>query len=240
MSKNRNRNRTNNKARDNNDEKEYNIKTEFKKTWFLLALIAAMFIVSIVVYSDLPEKVPMHWNLQGEVDDYVNHFWGAFMLPLIGLGIFLLMLVAPLIDPSKNNYSKFSKIYRLFRIIMIVFIAVLHFVVISAALGYNLDIGRIIVLVLAIFYLVFGNYMPRIRHNYFLGIKSPWTLDSEKVWRKTHRFTGKLFLASGIIMLISVLFGDIIRFILVMVSILGSSIAGIVYSYFVYREEEDL
>ncbi|MFP4662275.1 MAG: SdpI family protein [Halanaerobiales bacterium] len=233
-------NKSVNKEKDTIESKDYNIKIEFKKTWFLLALVAAMFIVSIVVYSELPEKVPMHWNLQGEVDGYVNRFWGAFMLPLIGLGIFLLMLVTPLIDPSKKNYPKFSKIYRLFRILLIVFFAALQFIVIGVALGYSFDVGRIIVLVLAVFFLVFGNYMPRIRHNYFLGIKSPWTLDSEKVWRKTHRFTGKLFLISGIIMLISILFGDIIRFILVMICVLGSSLAGTVYSYIIYREEEGM
>ena len=220
------------------ENKGYNFKEELKKDWYLLLLITVMFIVSIVVYSDLPSKMPIHWNLQGQVDSYGNRFWGAFMMPLINIGVLLLMLVTPLIDPKKENYNKFGASYRVIRAILILFFAVLHFVILGFALGYNFDIGRIIVLVLGVLFLLLGNYLPRVRHNYFLGIKSPWTLANEKVWRKTQRLAGKLFVVSGIIMMLSIFFSDQLRFVLLIVCILGSTLASTIYSYFIYKEEE--
>ncbi len=221
-----------------NNNNGYNFKEELKKDWYLLLLIASMFIVSIVVYSDLPAKMPLHWNLEGQVDSYTNRFWGAFMMPLINIGVLLMMLVTPLIDPKKENYKKFGTSYRVIRTILILFFAVLHFVIIAFALGYNFDIGRIMVLVFGVLFLILGNYLPRVRHNYFLGIRSPWTLASEKVWRKTQRLGGKLFLLSGIIMLLSIFSNDQVRFAVLMVCILGTTLVTTIYSYFVYKEEE--
>ena len=146
----------------------YNFKKELKKDWYLLILIVVMFIVSIVVYSDLPDKMPVHRNLEGEVDNYTGRFWGAFMMPLINIGILLLMLLTPLIDPRKENYSKFGSSYRIIKSFLIIFFTFLHFIVLGYALGYNLDIGRIVVLIIALLFLVIGIHLPRICHNYFL------------------------------------------------------------------------
>lgn len=217
---------------------KYKFKKERKNDWYLLVLIAIMFIVSFVVYSDLPDKMPIHWNLKGEIDNYTSRFWGAFMMPLINTGILLLMLLTPLIDPRKENYRKFEGSYRVFRSILVIFFALLHFIILGYALGYNLDIGRTIVLAIALLFLIVGNYLPRIRPNYFLGIKSPWTLASEKVWRKTHRLAGKLFILSGLVMLISIFSGDKLRYVIEIVCILGSTSASIIYSYIVYQQEK--
>lgn len=216
---------------------EYNFKEELKKDWYLLLLILAMFVVSIVVYADLPNKIPMHWNLKGEVDNYANRFWGAFMMPIINIGVLLLMLYTPVIDPSKENYASFKSSYRIIRSGLIIFFAVLHFIILAYSLGYELDIAKIVVLIVGVLFLILGNYMPRVRHNYFLGIKTPWSLANEKVWRKTQRFGGKLFLLSGIILMISLFFTEQTRFIILLICALGSTILSTIYSYIIYRKE---
>lgn len=224
-----------------NDKKmnTYDFKKEFRKDWYLLLLILAMFFVSIILYSELPERMPTHWNISGEVDNYSSRFWGAFMMPLINLAIFLLMLLTPLIDPKKDNYQKFSSSYRIIRSIFIVFFAVLHFLVLAFSLGYNIDLGSFVVFGIGILFIILGNYMPKVRHNYFLGIKVPWTLANEKVWKKTHRMTGKLYLLSGATTLLGTFFGVPASFWVLMICVFGSSLGSIVYSYFIYRQEKD-
>jgi uncharacterized membrane protein len=218
--------------------KDYNLKMEFKRDWFLLVIIALTFIISIIVYPDLPERVAMHWNLEGEVDNYTGKFQGAFMLPLMLLGIYLLMLVTPLIDPRKKNYPKFIGSYRLIRMVIILFLAGLHILVLLYNLGYQVDIGKVVTLGLGILFVIIGNYLPKIRHNYFLGIKVPWTLASEKVWKKTHRLGGKFFLLSGILIMMSTFLSDRPRFWIVMIAVFGTVIINTVYSYLIYKKEE--
>ncbi|MGB4178064.1 MAG: SdpI family protein, partial [Halanaerobiales bacterium] len=103
---------------------------------------------------------------------------------------------------------------------------------------YELDISRIVVVGAALLFIVMGNYLPKVKHNYFVGVRVPWTLASEKVWKKTHRFAGKLFVISGIIIFLSIFVSEIIRFWLIMICALVTSLASMVYSYLVYRQEE--
>lgn len=220
------------------ENENYDFKKELKHDWFLLVLIMALFIISVFIYSELPEEMAMHWNLEGEADNFMGRFWGAFMMPLLSLGILLAMILFPLIDPRRENYTKFKQSYRLIRLGLILFLAVIHIASLGINLGYNIDIGKVVSLGLGVLFIIIGNYMPKIKHNYFLGIKVPWTLASEKVWRKTHRMSGKLFVLSGIIILLSVFIEDKIRFWIVIVCVIGSLLAGIIYSYLVYREEE--
>lgn len=216
----------------------FNFKEEFRKDWYLFILVAIMFFASLLLYSRLPEKMPTHWNIAGEVDNYSSRFWGAFMMPVLALGILLLMLLTPLIDPRKENYSKFSSSYRAIRSILIVFFTGLHFLLLIASLGYNINIGKFVTLGVGVMFFIMGNYMPKVRHNYFLGIKVPWTLASDKVWKKTHRLAGKLFVISGIIMFLGIFFSDLIRFWLIIICAIGSSLVSMVYSYVIYRSEK--
>lgn len=216
----------------------FNFKEELKKDWYLLLLILAMFLVSIILYGRLPERMPIHWNLAGEVDGYSSRFWGAFMLPIMSLGILLLMLLTPLIDPRKENYYKFSSSYRAIRAILVIFMASLHFLVLAFFMGYNLDIGKFVTLGVGLLFIVIGNYLPKVKHNYFLGIKVPWTLDNERVWKKTHRLAGKLFVLSGIIIFSSIFLNDVIRFWLLLFCVFGSSLGSTIYAYVIHRKEK--
>ena len=218
--------------------KNYDYKQEMKKDWYLFLLILVMFLSGIALYSRLPDQIPIHWKIEGEVDDYASRFWGVFMLPFTNLLVLLTFTFMPLLDPRKENYPKFSRSYRAIKAITVVFFAVLHFLVLAFALGYELDISRIVVVGAALLFIVMGNYLPKVKHNYFVGVRVPWTLASEKVWKKTHRFAGKLFVISGIIIFLSIFVSEIIRFWLIMICALVTSLASMVYSYLVYRQEE--
>jgi len=217
---------------------KYEIKTELKKDWYVLLVIIGAIILSLLVYTYLPKKMATHWNSVGEVDGYSSRLVGAFLLPAIGLVIYLLILFSPVVDPRRDNYTKFIKGYRLFRLGIILFLMGVHLLSLGFNLGYPIDIGRAVTLGGGIFFALIGNYFPQIRHNYFFGIKTPWTLASEQVWRKTHRLGGKLFLGSGLLLMLSIFLPDKPRSWMLMILLLGSSLVTMVYSYLIYKKEQ--
>lgn len=204
----------------------------------LLGIILLSLVAGVVLYGHLPERVPIHWNIHGEVDGYGGRFMGAFGLPLVTLGLYLLMVAVPRIDPKKKNYAKFTGAYNAFMAAFVLFMLVLHAVVLLYAFGYKVDVGLIAPLGLGLMFMVMGNYLTRVRHNYFFGIKTPWTLASERVWRKTHRVGGILFVAAGLLSVASVFVSPTIRFIIVISSAIGVSVISMVYSYLVFRKIE--
>lgn len=219
--------------------KKYEIKTELKRDWFLLLIMFVIVILSVLVYPYLPERMATHWNLEGEVDGYSSRLIGTILLPLTAPALYLLMVVMPVFDPRRENYPKFIKGYRLFRLWFVLFLAGLHLLSLGFNLGFSTNIGQAVTLGVGIFFALIGNFFPQIRHNYFFGIKTPWTLASEQVWRKTHRLGGKLFFGSGLLLMFSIFLPDKPRFWLLMFLLLGSSLVTIVYSYAIFRKEKD-
>jgi len=205
-----------------------------KEEWIGLLLIIATFVVGIIVYPSLPEQVPSHWNIRGEVDDYSSRFWGAFGIPLLNLGLFCLMWVLPLIDPRRQNYRHFSRGYRIFRLAMVLFLTILYGVIISVALGYAVPVNKVVLLCVSLLLLVIGNFMSTFRHNYFVGIKTPWTLASEEVWQKTHRLGAKLFVALGILGIIAAFGPPFLNYVF-FAGIMVAVFVPFVYSYLLYR-----
>ncbi len=216
---------------------DYNVKEEFRKDWPFVLLIIGMFIIGIITYNYLPDKIIIHWNIQGEPDNYMSKLPGTFFPPLLAIGVYILMLYTPLIDPRSQNYAMFKKGYRYIRRGVIFFLGVLYIVSLLYNLGYKIDIGKVVSLGLGILFIIIGNYLPQVRHNYFVGIKAPWTLADEEVWRKTHRLGGKLFVAGGIAILISLFLSASIRFGVVIGVAIGVTVIGYIYSYIIYKRK---
>ncbi|WP_366923501.1 DUF1648 domain-containing protein [Metallumcola ferriviriculae] len=204
--------------------------------WPLLLLVIGTLAVGIWAYPQLPDQVPMHWNVQGEVDDYGSRLTGAFAIPLLNVAIYFLFIFLPRLDPKYDNYRKFSEVYRIFRYAMHLFFTGLYLVTIATALGNPLPIGRIVPAGVALLLLVIGNYLGRVRHNYFLGIRTPWTLANEEVWRKTHRLTGYLWTGTSLTALVAALMlpQDLIWMVFFPL-ILGPPFFAVGYSYWLYR-----
>lgn len=142
--------------------------------WIVLLLPNIYF---LIVYGQLPDELPIHWNIQGEADDYGP----KYVLPLIHVAVYFLLLILPKIDPRKKNYDIFSKTYFKLRFAIVLFFGALNSVVFTSELGYEFDLARIVVMGVLLLFVVLGNYMGNIRPNWFIGIRNPWTLENEEV-----------------------------------------------------------
>lgn len=175
------------------------IKFDVKKELPLIFVVIAVFAISMYFYPELPDKMPTHWNFKGEIDGYSGKLPGAFTVPGINLIMYVMFLFMPVLDPKRENYRLFEGTYLYFRYLFHIFFAGLQVLIIMAALGYNVDTGKWVILGTLLLFMLMGNVMGRLKHNYFVGIKTPWTLASEEVWIKTHRLGAMLWTCGGLI-----------------------------------------
>jgi uncharacterized membrane protein len=208
-----------------------------KREWSLLVLVLGTFLAAFLIYPKMPDMVPIHWNIQGEVDGYGSRFMGTFLMPLVNLGMYVLLLVTPKLDPKRANYEKFEGSYRIIRFTLHIFFALIFALTVYVSLGHPIDVGLWIPAGVCVLIIILGNLMGRVRHNYFVGFKFPWTLASEEVWQRTHRFGSKLMVLGGIFALVSVFLTEgNFRFILMMIGIMLPTIIITIYSYVIYRK----
>jgi len=207
-----------------------------RREWLMLLILLSTLIAAVLIYPYMPEQVPIHWNFRGEVDDYGSREFGTFFIPLLNIAMYLLFLVLPKLDPKKSNYEKFSGSYRLIRYAMHIFMAGLFAATTLASLGYNIDISLCISVSAALLFIIMGNIMGKVKHNYFVGFRFPWTLANEDVWKRTHRFGSKAMVIGGIAALAGVLLTEnAARFIILMAGIFLPTILTTIYSYLVFR-----
>ena len=170
-----------------------------RSRWFGVAVAAVAAAVSVWTYSRLPETVATHWSLQGTPDGYSSRFWAAAVMPLVILGLTGLFNVLPKVDPRHENYAKFLSTYWLIANAVVAFAAVAHALVLANALGYTVQVDRLLPLGVGLLFAFLGNYLTRVEPNWFIGIRTPWTLSSDAVWRKVHRTAGWLFVLGGLV-----------------------------------------
>jgi uncharacterized membrane protein len=208
------------------------------RKWIPLLIIAAAFGASAIVYPMLPATIPTHWNLAGHPDKWSSRAWGAWMLPVFILGAWALTRVLPAIDPRGANYAKFGSTFEGIVISIMLFMLALHIVVLRASLGYPVDMRRVVPIGIGLVFVVIGNLLPRARPNWFVGIRTPWTLSSDRVWEKTHRFGGRVFVAAGILMTLAGLFAVQWAHVVAFTAILVTVAAVLVYSYLEWKREQ--
>jgi uncharacterized membrane protein len=202
-----------------------------------LLVIAAMFLLAAWSWPHVPDRLPVHWNLQGEVDRWGGKFEGLFLLPLVTLGLYFLLMIVPRFDPGRLNYQNFAKAYSVIRIVMVLFMAFLYVMTVLAAFGYEFNSTTVVLGAMAVLFAVLGNFMGKIRPNWFVGVRTPWTLSSKLSWDKTHRLAGWLFMLMGATFGVLALVPTGWMFAFVM-TINGVSLVWmIVYSYLVYRND---
>jgi uncharacterized membrane protein len=190
----------------------------------------------IYLYPQLPDKIPTHWNFQGEVDGWSGKAFGVFFFPLLNLILYPLMILLPRIDPRRQNYIYFSRAYAVIRVTLHFFFAIIYVISLLAALGYPLEISFIVKFFVSLLFVVLGNYMGKIKHNYFVGIKTPWTLANEEVWYKTHRLAAPLWVAAGILGMVLSFFQQIWASYIMFGSIIVIVVIPMVFSYLFYRQ----
>ncbi|MBU0721886.1 SdpI family protein [Patescibacteria group bacterium] len=207
-----------------------------KRSKIIIAgIILFSFIVGIYLYPQMPEKIASHWNSQGQVDGYMSKFWGLFLMPLIFVGLTLLFIAIPRIDPLKANIEKFRKYYDGFIILFFVFILSIHFWIILWNLGIEISPNVILPIGLGLLFFSFGILCQNTKRNWFIGIRTPWTLSNDVVWDKTHKIGGRLFKIAGVIAFVGVFFQSYAVFFIFVPGILAA-VYTIIYSFFEYQK----
>ena len=206
---------------------------KYLKTMILTSLLTLLPIVAgLILWNRLPEQMPTHWGMDGQVDGWSGKVFGIFGLPLILLAVHWLCALATFYaDPKKQNHS--DKILHLVLWITPVLSLLLHSFVYAAALGMAVDMNMMTPIILGLLFTVIGNYLPKCKQNYTIGIKIPWTLDSEENWNKTHRFAGILWVIGGLTVLVLGFFGTVWVYIPIMIAM---TIVPVVYSFLLYRK----
>lgn len=202
----------------------------------VLVIIIISIIIGIYFYPRMPERVASHWNTKGEVDDYMSKFWGLFLMPIISTILLLLFIFMPKIDPLKANVEKFRKYFDNFIVLLIAFLFYLYLLTIFWNLNIKFSMIGFLAPAFGILFYYCGVLVENAKRNWFIGIRTPWTLSNEKVWDKTHKIGGKLFKIVGIIAFLGISFQNYALF-LVLVPVILITIYTIVYSYIEYQKE---
>ena len=209
-----------------------------KKKNLKYLLMAAPFLMILAVYSKLPAEVPMHWNVHGEIDRYGSR---NELFLIAGINVFLGVFMSAMakIDPKQKNYTRFRETYEWMIIWTLGFMTVLMGVVLVETMQPGtLNISKVVCAMVGILFVVLGNMMPKVKQNFFTGVKTPWALSSDAVWNKTQRLGGKCLVLGGILIMGSALLssGEAAVFMIILVAVLVT-IAPMVMSYIWYRKE---
>jgi len=204
---------------------------------FFVTIAAMAF--SVWALPQLPAQVVTHWGVDGEPNGWSSPIMAAILMPGIMLLLSLLFSALPNIDPLRKNYEFHGSVYFLLANAIVGFMGAVHVLLIGSALGWPIDMRRAIPILLGLLFVVMGNLIPRIRPNWFMGIRTPWTLSSERVWRKTHRIGGYTFILGGLLFIATgfLATGKSGRTIM-LVSILPVILWPVIYSYLEWRREK--
>jgi uncharacterized membrane protein len=211
----------------------------WRTEWPHLVLIAAMFVMAASQWGTAPDRIPVHWNIHGQIDRYGGKVEGLLAMPAIALVVYLAMLLLPRVDPGRANYEGFAGVYATLRLAVLVVLAGVYGVVLLSMRGRSIDSGAIVSLLVGALLVLVGNLLGKVRPNWFVGIRTPWTLSSKLSWTHTHRAGRWIFIATGLLLMATAgLHGTWVTW-----TVVGFGAAGVfglvVYSYRVWRRDPD-
>lgn len=206
-----------------------------KKNWKVLLITSVLtllpILAGVLLWKQLPAQMPSHWNAAGEIDGWSSKPFVVFGMPVIILAFHWICALATLADPKKDQHS--GKVLQVVFWMMPILCIVLSTFAYAAALGKEVRMEMWMPVLMGLLLTVVGNYLPKCKQNYTIGIKIPWTLSSEENWNKTHRFAGRLWVVSGIAMILTGFFGGFwISFGIMLLMVL----APVIYSFVLYRK----
>lgn len=206
-------------------------------TWIVPAIfVIAMLCVAVWLYPQLPAQTPVHWDASGNVNGWMPRFWAAAIWPLVMLGLAVTYALLPVISPRKFEIKPFAHSYGIVVLATLAFMLVVGTTALLAGSGHHVSVDLVAPVAVGALLMVIGNFMGKFRKNFFVGIRTPWTLTSDLVWERTHRLAGWLFVLAGLVWIV----GDLLHA-SIMVLVGAAAAAGfipMVYSYFLYRRVE--
>jgi uncharacterized membrane protein len=201
-----------------------------------LVLILAATLTGLLLWNRLPDLMPSHWNAAGAIDGYMSKLWGVFLMPIITVALVVLFLVIPQIDPLKANIAKFRDAFNLFVVGFVAYMLYIYALTLAASLGYQFNMTIMLLPVVGLLFIGIGYMMGKARRNFFIGIRTPWTLSSETVWDETHKLGAKMFMLGGLVTIVSAFLGENGIW-LMLIAMLAAAFVPIVYSYILWRRE---
>ncbi len=204
--------------------------------WIILLLLLGSVGIGIYYYDAIPDYMVTHWNAAGEANGYMEKDIGLFLMPVTMIVLLLIFYIIPHIDPLKENIKKFDKYYEGFIFIFMFFLAYVHFLSVAWNLGYSFEITRLTAPAFGVLFIYLGMLCGKSKQNWFIGIRTPWTLSSERVWERTHNIAKDLFMGIGALWIIV---GILVpAYVIYLVGLLiVSSLLLFVDSYFEYKKE---
>jgi uncharacterized membrane protein len=201
------------------------------------ALIVGAVLFSLAVYPRLPDQVPIHWGLSGEPDRFGSRVEAAFLMPALMIAVLAIMNWFPSRDPRAANIAKFRAAYDTVVTGTIALMTVIHVLALGSALGWHVNMPKVVLVSLGVLFILLGNLLPLVRSNFIIGIRTPWTLSSETVWTRTHRVGGYAMVAAGVITIVAGLVAQPVGFVVALASLVISALVPVIYSYILWSRE---
>ncbi len=202
-----------------------------------IIILALATLAGLLLWNQLPDPMASHWGMDDQVNGTTSKFWGVFLMPVMAVAMFLLFLVIPSIDPLKANIAKFRETFNTFIILITVFMLYIYGLTLAWNLGYtNFRMSTAMLPALGLLFIFVGGLIQKSKRNFFIGIRTPWTLSSDTVWDETHRVGGQLFKISGVLALIGAFFPSY-AFWFLFIPLASSALFSVVYSYILFQRE---
>jgi uncharacterized membrane protein len=202
----------------------------------IIAVLIITFAVTLAFYPVAPDRIASHWNAAGDVDGYMSTFWGLFLIPFIMIGFVSLLAFLPRIDPHKENYEKFRDYYDGFILLFALFLLAIQIQIILWTIGYQISPNITFPLLIGVLFIYIGFLLGHAEQNWFVGIRTPWTLSSKTVWKKTHEIGGRLFILAGVISCLGI-FAGVFALWFVLIPALAVAVITVAYSYYEFQKE---
>ena len=208
-----------------------------------LAIVCAMGIAGAWAWAQLPDgaEVPIHWGIDGNPDDWADKSIALFSMPALGLGLIGLFLVIPVIEPRRANLERSRTAYHSIWLVTLGVLGLVQVGIVAFALGVELDMTRLIIVGVGVMFVIIGNVMGKLRSSFLVGVRTPWTLTSERSWARTHRLTGRLFVIEGLVLIVLGLVGagGVALVLVAGVGTLALVAVAFICSYAVWRTDPD-
>lgn len=214
------------------------LKPNFQTEWYAVAINLLFLLAALFFHFNLPAKTPIHWNWAGEADSYGSPIMAAWFLPILSIILYFFLLFLPKLDPKKEQYQSFRKNYHYFKDLLVTFLFAIYILSNLTAIGYKINLGLYLPLIVGLFIAIIGFFLRGLKPNWFIGIRTPWTLSSETVWLKTHLLAQPIFIISGLLIAGSGFLSLFWKQLLFVLAIIIIVLPLPIYSYILYRKEK--
>lgn len=206
-----------------------------KRDYYLIGLILLMFVVGAYFYPKLPDNIPIHWGPNGQIDAYGSKNSSLFMLPIMAVILYLILTLIPYIEVYQKNLMNFYPYYYGLKFIIILFMGVMYAFTLLPNFNIIFNMNHFILPALALLFFYIGSIMKNFKRNFFVGIRTPWTLSDDKVWKKTHEKGSIIFKIAAFLTALGIFASNYAMW-FILVPIIGGSVYLVVYSYVAYRK----